>query len=30
VIKVTQAEVVLVAVDNQGRPVPIRPEPLKA
>ena len=29
-VKVTQAEVVLVAVDDQGRPVPIRPEPLKA
>ena len=26
-IKVTEAEVVLVAVDDQGRPVPIRPEP---
>jgi acyl-CoA thioesterase YciA len=25
-IKVTEAEVVLVAVDAQGRPVPIRPE----
>ena len=29
VVKVTQAEVVLVAVDNQGRPVPIRPDPLQ-
>jgi acyl-CoA thioesterase YciA len=29
-VKVTEAEVVLVAVDDQGRPVPIRPEPLKA
>ena len=27
-IKVTQAEVVLVAVDAEGRPVPIRPEGL--
>jgi acyl-CoA thioesterase YciA len=26
VVKVTEAEVVLVAVDEQGRPVPIRPE----
>ena len=26
VVKVTEAEVVLVAVDDQGRPVPIRPE----
>jgi acyl-CoA thioesterase YciA len=26
-VKVTEAEVVLVAVDDQGRPVPIRPEP---
>ena len=25
-VKVTEAEVVLVAVDEQGRPVPIRPE----
>jgi acyl-CoA thioesterase YciA len=25
-VKVTEAEVVLVAVDNLGRPVPIRPE----
>jgi acyl-CoA thioesterase YciA len=25
-VKVTEAEVVLVAVDDQGRPVPIRPE----
>jgi len=25
--KVTEAEVVLVAVDDQGRPVPVRPEP---
>ena len=29
-VVVTQAEVVLVAVDNQGRPVPIKPEPMKA
>ena len=29
-VKVTEAEVVLVAVDNGGRPVPIRPEPLQA
>jgi acyl-CoA thioesterase YciA len=26
-IKVTEAEVVLVAVDQSGRPVPIRPDP---
>ena len=26
VVKVTEAEVVLVAVDDEGRPVPIRPE----
>ena len=25
-VKVTEAEVVLVAVDDQGRPVPVRPE----
>ena len=30
VIKVTEAEVVLVAVNDQGRPVPIRPEPMQA
>jgi acyl-CoA thioesterase YciA len=29
-VKVTEAEVVLVAVDDRGRPVPIRPEPLQA
>ena len=29
-VKVTEAEVVLVAVDNRGRPVPIRPEPMQA
>lgn len=29
-VKVTEAEVVLVAVNDQGRPVPIRPEPLQA
>ena len=29
-VKVTEAEVVLVAVDAEGRPVPIRPEPLQA
>ena len=30
VVKVTEAEVVLVAVDDRGRPVPIRPEPMQA
>ena len=30
VVKVTEAEVVLVAVDDLGRPVPIRPEPRQA
>jgi acyl-CoA thioesterase YciA len=30
VVKVTEAEVVLVAVDNRGKPVPIRPEPMQA
>lgn len=29
-VKVTEAEVVLVAVNDQGRPVPIRPEPMMA
>jgi acyl-CoA thioesterase YciA len=29
-VKVTEAEVVLVAVNSAGRPVPIRPEPLQA
>ena len=29
-IKVTEAEVVLVAVSGDGRPVPIRPEPRQA
>ena len=29
-VLVTQAEVVLVATDNQGHPVPVRPEPLGA
>jgi acyl-CoA thioesterase YciA len=29
-VMVTQAEVVLVAIDGQGRPVPIKPEPLRA
>lgn len=29
-VKVTEAEVVLVGVDPQGRPIPIRPEPLEA
>ena len=29
-VKVTEAEVVLVAVDDRGRPVPIRPEPVQA
>ena len=28
-VKVTEAEVVLVAVDDRGCPVPIRPEPLQ-
>ena len=28
--KVTEAEVVLVAVDEKGRPTPIRPEPAQA
>jgi acyl-CoA thioesterase YciA len=28
-VKVTEAEVVLVAVNDQGRPVPIRPEPIQ-
>ena len=28
-VKVTEAEVVLVAVDEQGRPTSIRPEPLQ-
>ena len=30
IVKVTQAEVVLVAVDEHGRPVPVRPEPVRA
>jgi acyl-CoA thioesterase YciA len=30
VVKVTEAEVVLVAVNDKGRPVPIRPEPVEA
>lgn len=30
VVKVTEAVVVLVAVNDQGRPVPIRPEPMQA
>ena len=30
VVRVTEAEVVLVAVDNRGRPLPIRPEPMQA
>lgn len=30
VVKVTEAEVVLVAVNERGRPVPIRPEPQQA
>lgn len=30
VVKVTEAEVVLVAVDERGRPIPIHPEPLQA
>jgi acyl-CoA thioesterase YciA len=29
-IKVTEAEVVLVAVNSEGRPIPIRPEPKTA
>jgi len=29
-VKVTEAEVVLVAVDDHWRPVPIRPEPMQA
>ena len=29
-VRVTEAEVVLVAVNADGRPVPIRPEPLQA
>ena len=29
-VKVTEAEVVMVAVDDRGRPVPIHPEPLQA
>ena len=29
-VKVTEAEVVLVAVNEQGRSVPVRPEPLQA
>ena len=28
-VKVTEAEVVLVAINDQGRPVPIRPEPVR-
>ena len=30
VVKVTEAVVVLVAVNDQGGPVPIRPEPMRA
>jgi acyl-CoA thioesterase YciA len=29
-LKVTEAEVILVAVNNQGRPVPIQPDSLQA
>ena len=29
-VKVTEAEVILVAVDADGRPVPVRPEPTTA
>jgi len=29
-VMVTQAEVILVAIDNNGRPIPIRPEPMQA
>jgi len=28
-VKVTEAEVVLVAVNEQGRPIPVRPEPVQ-
>ncbi|MBI4886561.1 MAG: acyl-CoA thioesterase [Acidobacteria bacterium] len=30
VVKVTEADVVLVAVNDRGTPVPIRPEPMQA
>jgi len=30
IVKVTEAEVVLVAIDADGRPVPVRPEPAQA
>jgi acyl-CoA thioesterase YciA len=30
VVKVTEAEVVLVAVNDRGRPIPIHPEPMQA
>jgi acyl-CoA thioesterase YciA len=30
IVKVTEAEVVLVAVNDQWKPVPIRPEPIQA
>jgi acyl-CoA thioesterase YciA len=29
-VMVTQAEVILVAIDSNGRPIPIRPEPMQA
>ena len=29
-VKVTEAEVILVAVDRDGHPIPIRPEPVQA
>ena len=29
-VKVTEAEVVLVAVDDNGRPIPIHPDPMEA
>lgn len=29
-VRVTEAEVVLVATDNTGSPIPVRPEPLQA
>ena len=29
-VKVTQAEVVLVAINDRGQPIPIRPEPMQA
>ena len=29
-VKVTEAEVVLVAINDRGQPIPIRPEPMQA